>query len=318
MAKRKSKASIVHRAPIIAVPDPSPRSHPRDAKGQKGVFTSSIHRHRVRDSRRTPRGDGIGEFTTSETPLPGNLPRETSSEAGESPKLPREPTPNGAAMGSRKRAALPDPVRARADVADERMLVRERHAPAMADAAESAVERQPARVSRRGRPVSGERPPPGARPRQRTSALSAATRSRASRRRARTTLTRDWHPRRCIASRSKRPRPSPTARVTPPSPPRARSGPAARAHLNPMFRTESPKTEVQTAIAMLQAAEEEKERARRRRRDERVAAKEAKRLAASGAARAARRNEPLSPAPRSSPRHRPARTDSLDSLDATR
>ena len=73
-ARRKS-ASIVHRAPIIAVPDPSPRSHPRDAKGQKGVFTSSIHRHRVRDSRRTPRGDGIGEFTTSETPLPGNLPR---------------------------------------------------------------------------------------------------------------------------------------------------------------------------------------------------------------------------------------------------
>ena len=42
--------------------------------------------------------------------------------------------------------------------------------------------------------------------------------------------------------------------------------PAARAHLNPMFRTESPKTEVQTAIAMSAAAEEEKERARRRRR----------------------------------------------------
>lgn len=61
-ARRKS-ASIVHRAPIIAVPDPSPRSHPRDAKGQKGVFTSSIHRHRVRFSRRTPRGDGYGEFT---------------------------------------------------------------------------------------------------------------------------------------------------------------------------------------------------------------------------------------------------------------
>ena len=93
--------------------------------------------------------------------------------------------------------------------------------------------------------------------------------------------------------------------------------PAARAHLNPMFRTESPKTEVQTAIAMLQAAEEEKERARRRRRDERAAAKEAKRLAgtsgggARGAAeRAARsRAEILA-------RHRPARTDSLDSLDA--
>ena len=93
--------------------------------------------------------------------------------------------------------------------------------------------------------------------------------------------------------------------------------PAARAHLNPMFRTESPKTEVQTAIAMLQAAEEEKERARRRRRDERAAAKEAKRLAgtsgggARGAAeRAARsRAEILA-------QHRPARTDSLDSLDA--
>mmetsp|Transcript_10755 Transcript_10755/g.43348 ORF Transcript_10755/g.43348 Transcript_10755/m.43348 type:complete len:260 (-) Transcript_10755:167-946(-) len=42
------------------------------------------------------------------------------------------------------------------------MLVRERHAPAMADAAESAVERQPARVNpRRGRPVSGERPSTG-------------------------------------------------------------------------------------------------------------------------------------------------------------
>ncbi len=75
LAKERKSASIVHRAPIIAVPDPSPRSHPRDAKGPKGVFTSSIHRHRVRDSRRIPRGDGIGEFTTSETPLPGNLPR---------------------------------------------------------------------------------------------------------------------------------------------------------------------------------------------------------------------------------------------------
>jgi len=104
------------------------------------------------------------------------------------------------------------------------------------------------------------------------------------------------------------------ARHDPVSSPRPQR-PCARAHLNPMFRTESPKTEVQTAIAMLQAAEEEKERARRRRRDERVAAKEAKRLAASGggargaAERAAKsRAEILA-------RHRPARTDSLDSLD---
>ena len=61
-------------------------------------------------------------------------------------------------MGAGSAPRCPTP-RARADVADERMLVRERHAPAMADAAESAVERQPPRVSRRGRPVSGELPP---------------------------------------------------------------------------------------------------------------------------------------------------------------
>ena len=92
--------------------------------------------------------------------------------------------------------------------------------------------------------------------------------------------------------------------------------PAARAHLNPMFRTESPKTEVQTAIAMLQAAEEEKERARRRRRDERAAAKEAKRLAGSsrGGARGSAERAAMSRAEILA-RHRPARTDSLDSLD---
>ncbi len=84
--------------------------------------------------------------------------------------------------------------------------------------------------------------------------------------------------------------------------------PAARAHLNPTFRTESPKTEVQTAIAMLQAAEEEKERARRRRRDERAAAKEAKRLAGSsrGGARGSAERAALSR----------AEIDSLDSLHA--
>ena len=93
--------------------------------------------------------------------------------------------------------------------------------------------------------------------------------------------------------------------------------PAARAHLNPMFRTESPKTEVQTAIAMLQAAEEEKERARRRRRDERAAAKEAKRLAGSsrGGARGSAERAAMSRAEILA-RHGPARTDSLDSLDA--
>ena len=92
--------------------------------------------------------------------------------------------------------------------------------------------------------------------------------------------------------------------------------PAARAHLNPMFRTESPKTEVQTAIAMLQAAEEEKERARRRRRDERAAAKEAKRLAGSsrGGARGSAERAAMSRAEILA-RHGPARTDSLDSLD---
>ena len=96
--------------------------------------------------------------------------------------------------------------------------------------------------------------------------------------------------------------------------------PAARAHLNPMFRTESPKTEVQTAIAMLQAAEEEKERARRRRRDERAAAKEAKRLAGSsrGGARGSAERAAMSRAEILA-RHGPARTDSLsDSLDALR
>ena len=95
--------------------------------------------------------------------------------------------------------------------------------------------------------------------------------------------------------------------------------PAARAHLNPMFRTESPKTEVQTTIAMLQAAEEEKERARRRRRDERAAAKEAKRLAGSstGGARGSAERAAQSRAEILA-RHGPARTDSLDSLDALR
>ena len=91
--------------------------------------------------------------------------------------------------------------------------------------------------------------------------------------------------------------------------------PRARAHLNPMFRTESPKTEVQTAIAMLQAAEEEKERARRRRRDERAAAKEAKRLAGLGGARGSaeraarsRRRDPRGTGPRGPTRSMPSTT----------
>ena len=46
--------------------------------------------------------------------------------------------------------------------------------------------------------------------------------------------------------------------------------PRAAQHLNPLFRTESPKTEVQTAIAVLQAAEAEKERVREERRDARA------------------------------------------------
>jgi hypothetical protein len=84
--------------------------------------------------------------------------------------------------------------------------------------------------------------------------------------------------------------------------------PRAAQHLNPLFRTESPKTEVQTAIAVLQAAEAEKERIREERRDARAAAKEAKRHAGGtrgAAARAAQsRAEILA-------HHRPARTDSL-------
>ena len=79
VGERKS-ASIVHRAPIIAVPDPSPRSHPRDAKGQKGVFTSSIHRHRVRDSRR-PRAATASASLRRATPLPGIFLAHHSCEA---------------------------------------------------------------------------------------------------------------------------------------------------------------------------------------------------------------------------------------------
>ena len=84
--------------------------------------------------------------------------------------------------------------------------------------------------------------------------------------------------------------------------------PRAAQHLNPLFRTESPKTEVQTAIAVLQAAEAEKERIREERRDARAAAKEAKRHAGDtrGAARRAAQSRAEILA-----HHRPARTDSL-------
>lgn len=84
--------------------------------------------------------------------------------------------------------------------------------------------------------------------------------------------------------------------------------PRAAQHLNPLFRTESPKTEVQTAIAVLQAAEAEKERIREERRDARAAAKEAKRHAGDmrGAAQRAAQSRAEILA-----HHRPARTDSL-------
>jgi hypothetical protein len=84
--------------------------------------------------------------------------------------------------------------------------------------------------------------------------------------------------------------------------------PRAAQHLNPLFRTESPKTEVQTAIAVLQAAEAEKERVREERRDARAAAKEAKRHAGDtrGAAQRAAQSRAEILA-----HHRPARTDSL-------
>ena len=86
------------------------------------------------------------------------------------------------------------------------------------------------------------------------------------------------------------------------------SKPRAAQHLNPLFRTESPKTEVQTAIAVLQAAEAEKERIREERRDARAAAKEAKRHASDtrGAAQRAAQSRAEILA-----HHRPARTDSL-------
>ena len=300
---------------LQSTPSPTHRRDPTRAT-RKGKKASSHRRYidTAFETRAAPRA-ATATASLRSTSGESSSSKNHSCEAGESPKTPARTDTKRSGDGSRKRAALPDPVRARADVADERMLVRERHAPAMADAAESAVERQPPRVSGRGRPVSGELPPSRC-----GGALGRVSESVSSD--VGTSCSHHLHSRLAPASLHRVALEASASiadahlRHAPVSSPRPER-PAARARLNPMFRTESPKTEVQTAIAMLQAAEEEKERARRRRRDERAAAKEAKRLAgtswggARGAAeRAARsRAEILA-------QHRPARTDSLDSLDA--
>ena len=190
---------------------------------------------------------------------------------------------------------MPDAVRARARIAHERMRI-ERHAPAVADAAEQAVERQPAGAhTRRGRAPSSD-----------PSAASAKMYAKIDNgiphhhsRLAPPTLHRVA----LEASTSIRGYDH-TPVVSSPRP----CKPRAAQHLNPLFRTESPKTEVQTAIAVLQAAEAEKERIREERRDARAAAKEAKRHAGDtrGAARRAAQSRAEILA-----HHRPARTDSL-------
>ena len=140
-------------------PSPTHRRDPTRAT-RKGKKASSHRRYidTAFETRAAPRA-ATATASLRSTSGESSSPKNHSCEAGESPKTPARTDTKRSGDGSRKRAALPDPVRARADVADERMLVRERHAPAMADAAESAVERQPPRVSGRGRPVSGELPP---------------------------------------------------------------------------------------------------------------------------------------------------------------